>query len=402
MKKSILLLTAFTGITAAAQGQSNKLFAITGDTKGNTNWNAVREINASDGIIKNTIYSPSAKMAVSLQPVFEKNTNPSLQQTEPTVGGVAASAFDAVNNRLYYTTMRGNELRYFDLNKQSTTVVFNDDANFNTGNKYTSEAAIITRMTFGLDGTGYALSNDGDHLVRFTTGKKPVITDLGKLIDGKANGNTSVHQQCTSWGGDMVGDAFGNLYLVTMRSFIYKINPQTLVADLVGQIKGLPADFTSNGAAVNEDGDLVVSSATYTESYFKVNINTLQVMGAVKGNDGVYNASDLASSNLLYQTNGASFAVAATEVLGNGQISIYPNPVISKTFKVKFDNAVSGDYSVQISDASGRLISQKNTYISGKGQVEKISLPIATSGFYLVKVLSKDKKVIYSDKISVQ
>ena len=143
--------------------------------------------------------------------------------------------------------MRGTELRYFDLNEPKGKVVYNQkDLLLSTFNRY-DEGNVITRMTFAADGTGYALTNDGNHLIRFNSSENASVTDLGALTNGIKNGEMSVHSQCTSWGGDMVGDAFGNLYLVTARNNIFKINPKTSVADYVGVIKGLPAEFTSNG-----------------------------------------------------------------------------------------------------------------------------------------------------------
>ncbi|CAF0783530.1 unnamed protein product [Rotaria sordida] len=38
-------------------------------------------------------------------------------------------------------------------------------------------------MTFAADGNGYALTNDGNQLIRFTTGDNPVVTNLGALVD---------------------------------------------------------------------------------------------------------------------------------------------------------------------------------------------------------------------------
>jgi len=73
----------------------------------------------------------------------------------------------------------------------------------------------ITRMTIGKDGFGYALSNDGEHLIKFTTQGTPVIQDLGVLIDNPSN-QVLVRSSCTSWGGDIVAAADGSLYLVTM------------------------------------------------------------------------------------------------------------------------------------------------------------------------------------------
>ncbi|MEI9956836.1 MAG: hypothetical protein WDM90_11155 [Ferruginibacter sp.] len=39
-------------------------------------------------------------------------------------------------------------------------------------NDLADEANHITRMDIAADGNGYAITNDGNHLIRFTTGKK--------------------------------------------------------------------------------------------------------------------------------------------------------------------------------------------------------------------------------------
>ena len=71
----------------------------------------------------------------------------------------------------------------------------------------------ISRMVITPDGTGYAISNDGSEFIQFTTGKKPAVTQLGALIDAPENKTVSVHNSCTSYGGDMVSDDKGNLVL---------------------------------------------------------------------------------------------------------------------------------------------------------------------------------------------
>ena len=43
---------------------------------------------------------------------------------------------------------------------------------------------------------------------------KPVITELGNIIDAEGNA-VSIHNKCSSWGGDMVADAFGKLYVIS-------------------------------------------------------------------------------------------------------------------------------------------------------------------------------------------
>ncbi len=392
MKKLFLPISALMALSVSVSAQNARIFAITGDVKGNVNWNAVREIKSTDGTVKTTLYTPSAKPSISYQSLQNRNKTPN---GEAPFSAIAATGYDAKSNRLYFTNMRGNTLNYVDLNESNLTVVNNEDATFNTGDKFKSEANIITRMCFGADGAGYALSNDAEHLIRFTTDSKPVVTSLGRISDGANNGDKSIHTAPTSWGGDMVGDAMGNLYVINMHSDVYKINTQRMVADYIGSIKGLPEGFTTNGAAVNEDGDLVVSSAIYTESYFKVDFSTLKVTSPVKSEGGVFNASDLASSNLLYQAKVSPIAVATSD-----KVSVYPNPTVGKNFQVKVANTVSGKYTLTVTDNKGRTILSNNTT---NNQTLKVNLPKSTpAGIYILRVTNATNQAIHTQKIVVE
>ncbi len=407
MKKVILPIIAFTVALSSTQNfaQSNRAFAITSENKGDFNWTVVRELDLSTGEVLKNLYNPSVnKQVIYTSVTGSRSTKLNLDKmTLPMAQGVAAAAFDARHNRLYFTNMRGNDLRYFDLNSGTTSIVVNDDIVFNTGNKY-DEANVITRMAFASDGLGYSITNDGKHLLRFTTDQKAAITDLGSLIDAKGNGAMSIHSQCSSWGGDMVGDVYGNLYLVTYRNHVFKINPQTQVADYVGLIKGLPAQFTSNGMAVDANGEMFISSATVADNYYRVNVSTLDASPLQKKDAQVFNASDLANANLLYQSSAVSTdSKIRGEVIGNHALSIYPNPVMNKTFAVKFEKVPAGQYNLVLTDASGRSVIARALNISYKSQLEKIILPrTAAGGVYLVKVTGADKQVVYSNKIMVQ
>ncbi|HEX8462587.1 MAG TPA: T9SS type A sorting domain-containing protein, partial [Segetibacter sp.] len=345
---------------------------------------------------------PSVNKAVNYKAAPGNALRGSLQLPSATGQGVAAAAFDAAHNRLYFTNMRASELLYFDFNSKDLNVVVNNDASFNSGNKY-AEGNVITRMTFGSDGLGYALTNDGKSLIRFTTDQKPTVSNLGELIDGKKNGTISVHSQCSSWGGDMVGDAYGNLYLVTYRNHVFKINPTTRIADYLGQVKGLPAEFTSNGMVVDNDGYAIVTSATISDNYYRVNISTLEATAVNKKEDKVFNASDLANGNFLYKSKGGVPENFLSEIKGNQAISIYPNPVANKNFSVQFDKVPVGKYNLVLTDASGRNVLSRALSIGVKGQVERISIPQAASGgMYMVKLTGGDSKVVYNDKLVVQ
>jgi len=407
MKNVILPSLAITAILFSANAQAqNKAYAVTSETKGTFNWNVVREIDLTTGEVSKTFYDQSLHKNFELVNSQNAKVNPAANRfvndgLMPMGQGVAAAAFDAKHNRLYYTCMRGTDLRYFDLNSSTGRVVYEQSQQLFNGNRY-DEANVITRMTFASDGYGYALTNDGKNLIRFTTDQKPAIADLGELIDSKKNGAISIHNQCSSWGGDMVGDAYGNLYLVTMRNNIFKINPQTRIADYIGQVKGLPAEFTSNGMVVNDDGELVISSAAVSNDYYKVNISTLQATAIKATGNNVYNSSDLANANLLYDTK-LTTNKTISEVKGNYPVSVFPNPVVNKAFTLQLDNVNAGNYNIVLTDPAGRNILSRALTVNAKGQKENISFARASSsGVYLIKLTGADGKVVYSDKIVVQ
>lgn len=381
-----------------ANGQKNTAYAVTGPVKGNFTWNVIREIDLSTGEVLRTIYDPSAYAAT--QKYVPGTHRGSFYQGSATGSGVAAAAFDAVHNRLYFTKMRSNDLRYFDFNSNDAKVVVVNNPAFNTGQK-NDEANIITRMAFANDGNGYAITNDGNSLVRFTTGENAEVVNLGKLIDGKKNGTMSIHAQPTSWGGDMVGDTYGNMYLVTYRNHIFKINLKTRVADYLGQISGLPAEFTSNGMVVNNEGDVIVSSATIIDNYYKVNISTLQAVVVKKKEETVFNSSDLANSNLLYAKKSESGLRA--DITPDNAMSLYPNPAVNKTFNVQFDKVPAGRYNMVLNDASGKSVIAKAVTVSLPGQVEQVSLPRTSGGgLYTIKLSGANRNIFYTNKIIVQ
>ncbi len=388
-------------ISSHSIAQKNTAFAVTGETKGNFNWNVIREIDLSTGEVVRTVYDPSVKKSINYKLSSGQEKGNSLLASA-TGSGVAAAAFDALHNRLYFTGMRSSSLMYFDFSSNDLNVVVNDNLAFNTGDKG-DEANVITRMALSSEGIGYAITNDGKSLIRFTTDQKPSVTNLGQLIDGKKNGAMSIHAQCSSWGGDMVGDAYGNMYLVTYRNHIYKINPKTRIADYLGQIKGLKPEFTSNGMVVNDDGEVIISSATLSDNYYKVNISTLEATAVNKKDEQVFNSSDLANSNLLYQTKGDAEKFVWSEVKGNDAMSIYPNPALNKTFTLQFDKVPAGRYNLALTDAAGRNVINKAINVSLPGQTEEVSLPRASAGgMYLMKLTGSNRNVFYSNKVAIK
>lgn len=266
------------------------------------------------------------------------------------------------------------------------------------------EATNITRMVIGADGNGYAISNDGNHFFKFTTGKKPVITELGNIIDADANKTISIHNKCTSWGGDMIADAFGKLYVISANHAVFEIDVNTRIATYKGNIEGLPVGYTTNAAAVNDNGEVMVASATMFEGYFKFNMKDLKAT-KLEGSDIKYNASDFANSNLLLQkeANSLSSSKIAPLVTGNADTKVFPNPVMNSSFNILMDGQPQGRYTIVLSDLAGRVITKKSISVNGISQTEKVNINGSSSkGVFLVKVINENNIAVINEKIVVQ
>jgi hypothetical protein len=399
-------------IVGFAQNNSRRqAYAITSSQKGQSSWTEVRLVDLTTGAEVQTIYNsqvqPQVLNARTGKSITVSNENGAANMPFSTFS--AACAYDSRHNRLYYTPMGINQLRYIELNGKSPRIFYFEGEAFGQAANLQDEANHITRMVIGADGNGYALSNDGNHLMRFTTTKKPTIADLGNLVDDQTNAGVSIHNRCSSWGGDMIADAFGKLHLVSARQAVFEINPESRVATFKGYISGLPANYTTNGAVVDDEGSMVVGSASSTQGYYKVDLQSLKAT-KIETKEKVFNTSDLANGNLAMEkeANAKASAVSAAsllrrDIVRNDNISVFPNPVTDGSFRLYFDNQRSGKYEIQLVDLTGRIVNSQSLSLGAKAQVEEmfVSSKLAR-GMYMVKVVDGSKKALFADKILIQ
>ncbi|HJS53267.1 MAG TPA: T9SS type A sorting domain-containing protein [Chitinophagaceae bacterium] len=415
MRKNLLsstLLLGTIGLTSITNAQTDRFaFAITDLQQTGSGWNALRKLDLKTGEFSTVLLNGSDASVAAYDVTTRKQW---IAAADAVLGnymqipfntGVAAMAYDKKNNRLYFTPMFIDQLRYVDL--KSMKIYYVTDQSFtNFGSMHKDEGKVITRMTINPDGTGYAVSNDANTFIRFTTGKKLQITQLGSLVDDPSNGGVSIHNRCSSWGGDMVADDEGNLYIFSARNSVYKINVETKAAKLLGYIKGLPKDFTVNGAVVTAEGEVLVSSAVNGNAYFLVDPKDwTATQYAAKA--GVFRSSDLANSNYLQTKpkNTAPSGIFTKKVPNNvsGKISIYPNPVPNNQFTLQFGKIAAGNYKVELTDVLGQVVMQRTVNVQSEDQVETISIkPTFARGVYLVKVVGADKTSILNQKLVVQ
>ena len=420
MKKTLLLfISCSVFLFGNAQKQKGTAYAITSVEKGASKWTEVRLVNLATGEVLQTIYQSAADAEVlnaRTGKAIEKGIA-DLKKTsieKPFATNSAALAYDKKNNRLWYTPMGIPQLRYIDLKAKTPKVYYFEDEPFGVVKGSGDVASQITRMVMAADGNGYALSNDGNHLLRFTTKKKPEIADLGALTDDPTNGRHSIHSY-SSYGGDMIAGKDGHLYLITSNNALYKINISSKQASYVGRIKGLPKGYSTNGAVSEGNSKVMVSSSKSTEGYYRFDLNTLKAEKLTTGGP-VFNASDLANalfafdkkdeeekSNEVVKAAPVAETITPKDVITHNAISVYPNPVTSGFFKISFADQQPGRYNVQLVDIAGKVISSRPFNLVSKVQVEEFRLPQQlAAGNYLVRVVNQSTNAPIVHQLAVQ
>jgi len=244
-----------------------------------------------------------------------------------------------------------------------------------------------------------------------------VVTDPVALSDDASNTNYSVHSR-KGYGGDMIADASGNLYLLTANRTIFKISIESKVATYQGTIKGLPDGFSTNGAMVEEGSKVIVASSESAIGYFRFDLTTMQAE-KVSTTASVFNASDLANERLAFAKNKKGRKNAeepkqqVTEdltkksplqnaIVNNG-ISVYPNPVTTGLVKITFADQPAGKYSVELIDITGKLIQSKEINVNSSRHIEEVRIPSSVSGGnYLLKINGVNNNVSVTNKLVVQ
>jgi len=300
-----------------------------------------------------------------------------------------------------------DQLRFIDL-KTMKVYYINDQPFTKLGNMHNDEAKIITRMVIAPDGYGYAISNDGSLFIRFSTGKKTSIEQLGTLVDDASNGSISIHNRCSSFGGDMISDDDGNLYIISARNNVFTVDTKTKLARYVGSIKGLDPNFTVNGAVVDESGNLLVSSAVDGKSYYVVN-PVKWTATKYKETNGIFRSSDLANSNYLSAKKTLKRDDAALQRLIRPEdkfaslIGVYPNPATTGMVMIQFNKVPAGNYIVELRDALGRTVLQKKLSIASENQTQELKLDKRNSnGIYMVKLFDSNNQSVFTQKLMVQ
>jgi Secretion system C-terminal sorting domain len=383
-----LAIIAIPFLVNSAKGQQDHFaYAVTAVNKGGTEWVALRKLD--------TRTSEFSSILLNV-----KDSDP---QATTGSSSVAAIAYDWRTNRLYYTSMQIDQLHYIDLSTMKS---------FTVADQYFSKAARydlkndgpINRMVIAPDGYGYTITNDGTHLIRFTTNGSPVLKDQGDLQDDPLNKEMTIHSICANSGGDLVADDAGHLYLITGFNKVFKVDIASRMTSYLGTLSGLPSKFTTSGVAVTEDGkQLLVSSSVYSDAYFLVNPETWHASPAPATHE-IFESADLANSNVLITKTGANsglFISKNPEYLN--RIRIFPNPVLDDEVSIQFNELPPGNYTIQLANLLGKKLIEQKAAIIGHGQTEIMHIPAYTlQGFYYIRILDEKNNVVSTQKLVVE
>ncbi len=386
MKKYLLPLSLllFSAQSFAQQG----FFALTGKDNQNISFNDFRTLDLSRGTSGDPIFGIN-----STPKVFSESRKGMISEDKNSFAnsqamGMAALAYNNSDNTLVYMPMFSSNV--YILNPETKEAILLE----NPSVKITpcDINSHITRMTTGYDGNVYAMNNSGTQFMQISKKNGQYsVTNLGIVKDDVANGVNSFTQVQTGFGGDMISDAQNDLYVFAAFGNIFKIDARNLTAKFIGKITGLPENYSVNGAAVNENGKVVIASAKGLPLY-EVNMDNLQANALNNGiNLPIY---DLASKYFLNDKLSMTNSYTG--------IDIYPTKVTEQYFNVRVQNKeVKGNARVEVFNMEGQKVQdRKIALIRGNGE-DKIDLYNALEGVYIVNITDDSGKIILHTKILV-
>lgn len=368
MKKTLLLGSA---LLAGSFLSAQDITAVTGLTKGKIEFNDFRKIDINNLNASHILVSKTDN--INLVSEDGKNCK---------CGNYIAAMTMSSGGDLYFIPM--TQARVMALEAGSKSGTFHEIANSSLTSK--DQGSYYARMTTAPDGFMYALNNNGTEFLRISANGN--IQNLG-AVEGFQSEVAKLGNETLAFGGDMIADSFGNLYIISAAGNVFKLNPKNLNVSLLGQIKGLPEKYTVNGAAVVKDGSVLLAT-TSDFGFYTLNFDTLEATFKADYALPVY---DLASPYFLKQNE--------MDVLTGSGYSLYPTIVKTSELNIvsKINEAVKLDITVW--SLNNKMVYSNSVAVQSEGDF-KLNLGGALQpGIYILKAVNQNGAEVINTKFTL-
>lgn len=300
--------------------------------------------------------------------------NKSSQMPEQVVG----MSYDSKNQQVIMIGMYSPDIYTYSLNSGEIKRVYATGV----ANSRCELPAQFSRMATASDGITYALNNGSTQLVEI----KPLSGGYAVKELGALNSEVKLNQY-KFYGGDLIADTNGDLYLISAKAQVVKINPKEMSATFVGSIQGLEPSFTTNGSAVMSNGKVLLSNAQ-GKGFYTLEFESLKAEKmASNSKTPIY---DLASPYFLEDFNAT--------VASNSFVSIYPTKVTDRNISVAVNTKLEGNGQVLIYDLIGNELIKSTLNLSNVNTSKTLTLNNLSPGNYIIKVIDAKGVELINEK----
>lgn len=350
--------------------------AVSGLTKGKIEFNDFRKIDVNNLESNNILLTKSDKISMESQ------------ETELTkicsCGKYIAAMTESLKGDLFYMPMHSPKLAMINAASKTGSMFEIKDSKLNPKDQST----FFARMTTTPDGYMYALNNIGSELLRISD--NGTIQNLGSVDEiiafAKASGvETSV------FGGDMIADAFGNLYVLSASANVFKINPNNLKTEYLGKIKGLPNGFTVNAAAVQKEGSVLLGTSAANHGFYNMDFSNLEAKFLVDSSFPVY---DLSSTNFLKQKELDNLGL-------NSNYSLYPTIVKNSQLNIVSKSSENSVLNISVWDINQKQVYTNSVSVKNVGEFQVKLDGTLQTGIYVLKAVNQNGVEVINTKFTL-
>lgn len=368
MKKTLLLSSI---LIAGTLVSAQDITAVTGLTKGKIEFNDFRKIDLNSLNSSNVLISKADNLSLVSEDGKACNC-----------GKYIAAMTTNKAGDIFFIPM--TQSRLMNVNTASKTGSFTNIEKSSLDTK--DQGTYFARMTTAADGFMYALNNNGTELLKISPSGN--VQNLG-AASGFIAEMKKLSNETQAFGGDMIADAFGNLYVISAAGNVFKLNPNNQNTSFVGKIKGLPESYTVNGAAVAKDGSVVLAT-TSDAGFYTLNFDSLEAKFASNYDVPVY---DLSSPYLLKQNQ--------VESLSNSSYNLYPTIVKTNELNIvsKVNEATKLDITVW--NLNNKMVYSNSVAVQSVGDF-KVNLDGALQpGIYILKAVNQNGAEVINTKFTL-